>query len=205
MSINSCISLKYTDYGRPFDFLRSKNTFVRNRSEFKDTANIYVSQKGERNDTIDLKDSVIIDPVFLNLTSLSIEEPEFPEISDQVSAKTIEKSKEGGKIERKFSKIMDYKKFSHLLPDSYPNILKYKDSPWPDWFVKACNTIWKFFLKWVLIAIAAFIVIVGLIFGIYYLLGLIGPAWVAFIVVVIIILALLIFTGIDLTWILNFL
>lgn len=205
MSINSCISLRYTDYGRPFDFLKSKNAFVYHRSDIKDTANIYVSQKGERNDTIDLKESVIIDPVFLNLTTISIEKPEFSEISDQVSGKTDENSKQGGKIERKFSKRMGHNKFSHLLLDTHPNILNFKDSPWPDWFVKACSAIWKFFLKWVLIAIAAFIVIVGLIFGIYYLLGLIGPAWIAFIVVFIIILALLIFTGIDLTWILNFL
>lgn len=40
LSFASCVNLRYTDYGRPFDFLKAKNNYHKVSTTTVDTANV---------------------------------------------------------------------------------------------------------------------------------------------------------------------
>lgn len=207
---NSCISLHYTDYGKPFDFLTSKNdywknnkhtsinaidslnkneiTFINNKT---DSIEIYVNNQVIENNIDSLNDQLIVE----NL----INENDIINESKNNSSKQTVITNTRTKANYSFFKRNNI----------HQNNSKRTEFPWPKKWKEAWGNFWSgfwnFFFKWLLIGIAVLALIFLLIFGIYHLIALLGGTLAAAITIIVLLLLLWIFTGIDLSFIIDFL
>ncbi len=204
----SCISLRYTDYGKPFDFLKAKNDFVKRptSSNYPGIDSIQLNNVSfNSSSTIDSNYSAFYVPpsnVDKEDSIILIDENQVLHQDSLVSPSTITENssiiKEGLPFVRnnKTKPIVD-------------GITKERNFPWPDKWKESWrnfwSAVWRFFLKWLLIAVAILALMTLIIYGIYQLVALIGGTLAAAITIVVLLLLLLIFTGIDLFFILDFL
>jgi uncharacterized membrane protein YraQ (UPF0718 family) len=204
----SCISLRYTDYGKPFDFLKAKNDFVKRQASspisYLDTIQTSDLVSYSVNST-DSNYSAIYKPISNN----DLEESTIQGVENQVLVQDslIKPSKltENSLILRDGLPFVKNKKTQPIVE----GITEKKNFPWPDKWKESWrnfwSAVWRFFLKWLLIAVAILALIALIIYGIYLLVALIGGTLAAAITIVVLLLLLLIFTGIDLFFILDFL
>lgn len=204
----SCISLRYTDYGKPFDFLKAKNDFVKRHgsSSYSGIDSIQLNDVSfNSSSTIDSNYSAFYMPpsnVDKEDSIILIDEDQVLHQDSLANPSTITENnsiiKEGIPFVRnnKTQPIVD-------------GITEKRNFPWPDKWKESWrnfwSAVWRFFLKWLLIAVAILALIALIIYGIYLLAALIGGTLAAAITIVVLLLLLLIFTGIDLFFILDFL
>ena len=178
VTFSSCVQLRYTDYGRPFDFLKSKNQHYKMSKTEIDTANIAHSNI---NSTCEKKlakssDSVIKSP---NLAT-----DKFPLLSATELKETLENSGLVNKfpIHKKAQNIL--KVYSgELISNGNRNAITInQDDFWGDF--------WSFVLKWLLIILAIIIAAALVIWGLYLLITLLAGPIAASIFLAIVILLL---------------
>lgn len=173
--LSSCVNLKYTDYGRPLDFLKAKNTYVRCGTSEIDTASLYCASKEQ---PLEWCDSLIKDPKDAVET-----ENKFAYVKIQEEEESILESKEeeiSESIETLVSGSLDYKRkrFRKLVN------LSNHPTPWPpEWWTNMWSNFWNWVLKWVLIALAVLVVLALLLWGIYALISVLANPTVAGIVI----------------------
>lgn len=179
--LSSCIQLRYTDYGRPLDFLKSKNQHYTKTIKSHDTSAIYISEYPEIKQktkkifsTNNLtKDSIVNKP---SLKQLDIHSDN---LTTQVEARhlPIEAPDQKNKLKRRKN----------------PNILKNKTRG-PGWWDNFWSGFWNFVLKWLLIFIGIFILFALVIWGIYLLIGLLaGPIAASIFLAIVIVLLYILF------------
>ncbi|CAG5087059.1 hypothetical protein [Parvicella tangerina] len=205
IALGSCINLRYTDYGKPFDFLKAKNNFHKTSRVEQDTAAICTevpvptaSAKeiivgnpspdfGCQNETLHGKHVVLCD----SLPSVTA-----------YNAK-VEHSKVQIEPEKSVVSVMNIASQNVDNQSFHTQEIMLRNEP-PQWWQNMWRAIWRFFLKWLLIALAATIVLVGLVVGITALALWIGGPVTAAITCVLLLIVIQIAFDIDLSWILNF-
>lgn len=169
------MNLRYTDYGRPFDFLKAKNTYHQLGVNEIDTATLYQpSEKG-----VDIS---FANEEELNIKDVSTGHPEVVLLNE-----VLESTEEIGKEKANYcpkeaSQVALKNKFSKVRPLVNSNRLKVRKWP-PEWWTNMWSNFWNWVLKWLLILLAVCVVLALLIWGIYALISVIANPTVAGIVV----------------------
>ena len=210
LSFNSCISLRYTDYGKPFDFLTSKNDTWKNRKHPSINSKDSLS-KNELKSIVFKTDSIEnyannqdkvkkVDSSTVQLTTENLHQEKF--INNEI--------KNNSSIQKVNKNTFVCNKYSPLKRNSVnQNTSKRTEFPWPKKWKEAWGNFWSgfwhFFFKWLLIGIAVLALIFLIIYGIYHLIALLGGTLAAAITIIVLLLVLWIITGIDLSFIIDFL
>jgi len=186
-SLSSCTNFRYTNYGKPFDFLKAK------KYHSKTTISYDLSEESKPSTP------KVINIHKIDTISFAEEQKNTPCDSLQKDIKEINTRN----VKKEFRSINNTSKNRFLTYRGISEpIKKLKNSTLendvPEWLSNAMNAVWRFFLKWVLISILVLGLLILLIWGIYELVYLIGGSLVAAIVLILILIALQIFTGIDL-------
>ncbi|MCB9188641.1 MAG: hypothetical protein H6598_06130 [Flavobacteriales bacterium] len=187
--MSSCISLRYTDYGRPFDFLKSKNQFYKSQKSTADTCNLAKEEFDE--DKGDVHVNVPEIESNIETEELKITHEKVADISSgyvKISDLPISNKSPGstGVFEESLTIL------NTTNSNSRSNIqIRANYTPWPpEWWTNMWSNFWKWVLKWLLILIAFLVVLALVIWGIYALIALIANPTVAGIVVFCIVMLL---------------
>ncbi len=169
--LSSCVQLRYTDYGRPFDFLKSKNQHFVSHNSNKDTASINQTKTftiaEENSENIILNENDTISN--LNPNQAQYIEKTAPSVKDTPSTEKTETNS----VTRK--QINKTKKTIPAIVSSN-TVGKNAKIRGPGWWESFWSAIWNFLLKWLLIFLCFFILLALIIWGIYLLLSLLaGP------------------------------
>lgn len=182
------MNLRYTDYGRPFDFLKAKNHAYSTKNTRVDTFNVYVPQF--KNEIIEITSSTDeVEPSF-EMEAVNAEKAFEFNYSNSVDTSVIFQTDKTDHLSgQKFSDRDDL----HFKNNITNNMLKteIRESSWPpEWWTNMWSNLWKWVLKWLLIAIAFLVVLALVIWGIYALIALVANPTVAGIVVFCIVMLL---------------
>lgn len=183
--LSSCINLRYTNYGKPFDFLSAKNHNYKIKYAEQDTAavsNKTITEKPnapgaqvEKSHEIIVPDnSDIVDAGDNEITNNS--RASFRESNNLPLADELQKT----------SRTAHSKKTTFISGDMAITI-----TPWPpEWWQNMWSNFWSWVLKWLLIILIFIVVLALVIWGIYALISVLAGPAVAGIVVCCIILLL---------------
>jgi small-conductance mechanosensitive channel len=168
--VSSCVHLRYTDYGRPLDFLKSKNNYQAKSIIKKDTASIY--QNVNHVNEIELSSS----PLTLKKDSLSVAFTN--DTLEEIKFTLVEEKHTEAKNVTLQNTIFDKNKVtkrnnSRTQGNTSSESINHRGPGWCDDF---WSGFWNFVLKWLLIFICFFIILALIVWGIYLLISLLaGP------------------------------
>ncbi len=192
---SSCIQLRYTDYGRPFDFLKAKNQYHRTNNLEIDTATIAHEEPNSSSAT--QLDVVVETAELQEVASDSAFQQIFPDTTLDTflenDQEIIALETDKNPTETRMQIATPQWKTDRLVF----SIKKATNSTPPKWW----SGFWRFILKLFLFALLGLIALIGLTIGIYYFVSWIGGTIAAVIVVSLLLIALQIFADIDLFWI----
>jgi hypothetical protein len=171
--LGSCINLRYTDYGKPFDFLKAKNQYVKTKKQSQDTAAVFREELAQETVPISPLESK---PKTIKTITIAVENPEaFPLQEEELDAEKT--------ITQKTPVEKPHQQQTALELNASSNVVVSREQRPPGWWQDMWRSIWKFFLKWFLIILAALIVLALILWGIYALIAVLANPTVAGIVV----------------------
>jgi hypothetical protein len=169
--LSSCFNLRYTDYGRPFDFLKAKKINYHAHKVSKDTAAIFITKATT-------PDSITIYIAESNFTQVKKEEPKHKHVEEKTAS---QKKNQHSAVPETLDTIQVTTKLDPSTHEktSHKNQFKSKSkntvtfTP-KGWWEDFWEGFWNFILKWLLIFLVFFVVLALVIWGIYLLITLIG-------------------------------
>lgn len=178
--LSSCVQLRYTDYGRPLDFLKSKNHYYKHATNTVDTANVYEFGQNYDKHSIEQKSEEVFVSETIKIDSLPLDQNSIDNIT--ISDNSTYQVK---LINHKPLKINDRK--INTKPLSTHNTVKANiKNRGPGWWESFWKGFWNFVLKWLLIFLCFFILLALAIWGIYLLITLVAGSVAASIFLVIV-------------------
>lgn len=183
--LSSCINLRYTNYGKPFDFLSAKNHNYKIKQTEKDTAAVcHKAITEEPNVPCEIAESNEVIVIAYHTETTDIIETGVSENSETPSEASNDLL--SVKEEKKAPRFVHSKKFSFVPGDVAVTV-----TPWPpEWWRNMWSNFWNWVLKWLLIIFIFLVVLALIIWGIYALISILAGPAVAGIVVCCIILLL---------------
>ena len=169
--LSSCVQLRYTDYGRPFDFLKSKNQYHATHNSNNDTASFNQAKIFVVED--EFKEPVVINDQnsISDLNPSQVKQNEKTEPSAKEAPSTIKTNQNSVSTKQQNSTKKKNSSF-----DSSNTTGKNVKIRGPGWWDNFWSGFWNFVLKWLLIFLCFFILLALIIWGIYLLLSLLaGP------------------------------
>lgn len=198
LSLTSCLNLRYTDYGKPFDFLTAKKNVYKTSVSQLDTAEVYVhneaavsSQLNQINgDVINSEENIAVEGMFDSQPIiLSYEVMEEKTISDSFEIAEDHSVLKNEKI------IIPQQR---NLKQHHKSAIS-QNNP-PEWWSNMWKGFFKILLLGILMAIAAVVLIYAIILGVTALALWIGGPTVAAIVCIVLFIVIQLVFDIDLSW-----
>lgn len=177
--------MRYTNYGKPFDFLSAKNHNYKTKQAEKDTAAVCHKAIAE-------KPNVPGEIAEGNEVVVVADHSEMTDISDSRISENSEMSSEESNDLLSVKEAKKAHRFVHSKKSSFaPRDMAVTVTPWPpEWWRNMWSNFWSWVLKWLLIILIFIVVLALVIWGIYALISVLAGPAVAGVVVCCIILFL---------------